>query len=92
MIFILILRFVAVNAFTLRFLHKSHNNGAVAKITFFKVLCNVAVNVFTLRFPHRSRNNGAIAATGEVVIFLDAHCEVGYNWLPPLLAPIHANR
>ena len=30
--------------------------------------------------------------TGEVVIFLDAHCEVGYNWLPPLLAPIHADR
>jgi hypothetical protein len=40
----------------------------------------------------RSRNNGAIAATGDVVIFLDAHCEVGYNWLPPLLAPIHENR
>jgi hypothetical protein len=40
----------------------------------------------------RSRNNGAIAATGEVVIFLDAHCEVAYNWLPPLLAPIHADR
>ena len=51
------------------------------------------------RWPHevplvssRSRNNGAIAASGEVVIFLDAHCEVGYNWLPPLLAPIHADR
>jgi len=40
----------------------------------------------------RSRNNGAVAARGEVVIFLDAHCEVGYNWLPPLLAPIRADR
>ncbi len=40
----------------------------------------------------RSRNNGAVAATGEVVVFLDAHCEVGANWLPPLLAPIHADR
>ena len=40
----------------------------------------------------RARNNGAIAATGEVVVFLDAHCEVGYNWLPPLLAPIHEDR
>ena len=40
----------------------------------------------------RSRNNGAVAAKGEVVVFLDAHCEVNYNWLPPLLAPIHADR
>jgi len=40
----------------------------------------------------RSRNNGAVAATGDVVVFLDAHCEVGYNWLPPLLAPIHEDR
>ena len=40
----------------------------------------------------RARNNGAQAATGEVVVFLDAHCEVAYNWLPPLLAPIHEDR
>ena len=40
----------------------------------------------------RSRNNGAIAAHGEVVVFLDAHCEVNDNWLPPLLAPIHKDR
>ncbi|TRY71908.1 hypothetical protein TCAL_00172 [Tigriopus californicus] len=40
----------------------------------------------------RSRNNGAVAARGEVVVFLDAHCEVNVNWLPPLLAPIHADR
>ena len=40
----------------------------------------------------RARNNGAVASTGDVVVFLDAHCEVDYNWLPPLLAPIHEDR
>ncbi|KAH7729928.1 N-acetylgalactosaminyltransferase [Aphelenchoides avenae] len=40
----------------------------------------------------RTRTNGAVAAKGEVVIFLDAHCEVNINWLPPLLAPIKHNR
>lgn len=38
-----------------------------------------------------SRTRGAEAANGEVVVFLDAHCEVSYNWLTPLLAPIAKN-
>lgn len=40
----------------------------------------------------RTRSRGAAEAHGEVILFLDAHCEVGYNWLPPLLAPIYRNR
>lgn len=40
----------------------------------------------------RTRTNGAKNSRGDVVIFLDAHCEVGYNWLPPLLAPITKDR
>lgn len=38
-----------------------------------------------------SRTIGGKAAVGDVVIFLDAHCEVSYNWLTPLLAPIAKN-
>uniref|UniRef100_A0A1A9ZP58 Polypeptide N-acetylgalactosaminyltransferase n=1 Tax=Glossina pallidipes TaxID=7398 RepID=A0A1A9ZP58_GLOPL len=40
----------------------------------------------------RTRSRGAKEATGEVIVYLDAHCEVNVNWLPPLLAPIYRDR
>ncbi|CAG0879677.1 unnamed protein product [Darwinula stevensoni] len=40
----------------------------------------------------RSKARGAKEARGEVVLFLDSHCEVNLNWLPPLLAPILKDR
>ena len=40
----------------------------------------------------RTRIIGAQHASGDVLLWLDAHCEVGINWLPPLLTPIAVNR
>jgi hypothetical protein len=36
----------------------------------------------------RARQIGARYATADVMIFLDAHSEANYNWLPPLIEPI----
>uniref|UniRef100_A0A0N4ZEA8 D-2-hydroxyglutarate dehydrogenase, mitochondrial n=1 Tax=Parastrongyloides trichosuri TaxID=131310 RepID=A0A0N4ZEA8_PARTI len=36
----------------------------------------------------RARQIGAFDAIGEILVFLDAHSEANYNWLPPLIEPI----
>ncbi|KAL8619563.1 hypothetical protein ACOMHN_019619 [Nucella lapillus] len=39
-----------------------------------------------------TRTRGAELATGDVIVFLDAHCECNRNWLVPLLDRIREDR
>lgn len=39
----------------------------------------------------RARLKGASVATGEILVFLDSHCEAADGWLEPLIDPIARN-
>lgn len=39
----------------------------------------------------RAKMFGAERAGGEVIIFLDSHCEVNERWIEPLLDRIHTD-
>lgn len=40
----------------------------------------------------RARLQGARVATGDVLVFLDAHCEATTQWMEPLLSRIEEDR
>jgi len=41
--------------------------------------------------PAAARNNGATAARGDILVFTDADCELDFNFLENIIAPIEKN-
>ncbi|XP_045155175.1 polypeptide N-acetylgalactosaminyltransferase 13 isoform X5 [Echinops telfairi] len=67
------------------------------KLTLEKYVKNLEVPVKIIRMEERSgliraRLRGAAASKGQVITFLDAHCECTFGWLEPLLARIKEDR
>lgn len=67
------------------------------KLTLENYVKNLDVPVKIIRMEERSgliraRLRGAAASKGQVITFLDAHCECTLGWLEPLLARIKEDR
>ncbi|XP_075385526.1 polypeptide N-acetylgalactosaminyltransferase 13 isoform X2 [Tenrec ecaudatus] len=67
------------------------------KLTLENYVKNLEVPVKIIRMEERSgliraRLRGAAASKGQVITFLDAHCECTFGWLEPLLARIKEDR
>ncbi|KAB0390474.1 hypothetical protein E2I00_020122 [Balaenoptera physalus] len=67
------------------------------KLTLDNYVKNLEVPVKIIRMEERSgliraRLRGAAASKGQVITFLDAHCECTLGWLEPLLARIKEDR
>lgn len=67
------------------------------KLTLENYVKNLEVPVKIIRMEERSgliraRLRGAAASRGQVITFLDAHCECTAGWLEPLLARIKEDR
>jgi len=67
------------------------------KASLEKYVKNLGVSIKIIRMEQRSgliraRLRGAAASRGQVITFLDAHCECTLGWLEPLLARIKEDR
>lgn len=67
------------------------------KLTLENYVKTLEVPVKIIRMEERSgliraRLRGAAASKGQVITFLDAHCECTLGWLEPLLARIKEDR
>lgn len=50
------------------------------------------INLSTRQGLMKARVIGAEAATSEFIFFMEPHCEMTYNWLPPLIEPLLEDR